>query len=781
MGRTFSMASSKRYRILTKDNGVLTVKFASLDEANKYIKQNALKGAKAYKLGDIRFSESGEQRAYADARKDFMSMLKECGFLTVKDKDLLIDGFSPRDLYLKCPKKGFVGTWDAQDSFIITDNDFSNDKTLEIPLNLMTKKYQNFMYTDSPKYDSSVKAFEKKLKQFLGELGFHKPNRDQLRNGFDPDDMIMEFPKMGFMGTFGADHSFIITNDQREPRQIEKTIEFEYWELAKDKNISKMFSKTRSFSAGNNTIIIDKKRSFSDVNTKVVDKLYKLLLNSGFKKFTANDYRSWTGANEINGKDPLLLSYADDSAIIYSDDEQMGPSICIHSQEGDGIYIPIKELSKRTLSTFSIGDNIITVDKDPAILKNEDKNPGLQSALNASKPKDTIVNFDNGQPFFMSVEPFITAQVMSDTADGIYVGTIKGSEISAGSKIINMMVKLNEDYPYSVIAIIKGKQVYVWKAEDLVRKDAAKVFSIADKYIDSKNQTQHAVEDAVKEIEKNMTDVDSDESFIKACHNIAKAILKDKYDKDVTQNTAEGILRDQDGSYDKKLGIYKNGLRSFSAPQPTEYGFILDKDNLSYDMDHVIGTLLMSVSYAHLFHLIKSSYATHMALDEYYHKMPESVDQLAEAYLAETNVAKFACCVVPTNDDPIDYLTDIRNYLIEYPKQTAGELKSNFQSLLDDAVNIIEGTLYKLKRLQSGMKSFSDGTKTQRVYGSGKVYAVYHQHHPALGFIYGLADSDSEFIQNLPDEFVDGDDLSFNAAQALRAKLELRDKNKLGK
>lgn len=615
MGRTFSMASSKRYRILTKDNGILTVKFASLDEANKYIKQNALKGAKAYKLGDIRFSESGEQRAYADARKDFMSMLKECGFLTVKDKDLLTDGFSPRDLYLKCPKKGFVGTWDAQDSFIITDNDFSNDRTLEIPLNLMTRKYQNFMYSDSPRYDSSVKAFEKKLKKFLGELGFHKPSREQLLDGFDPDDMIMEFPKMGFMGTFGADHSFIITNDQREPRQIEKTIEFEYWELAKDKNISKMFSKVRS---------------------------------------------------------------------------------------------------------FSIGDNIITVDKDPAILKNEDKKPGLQSALNASKPKDTIVNFDNGQPFFMSVEPFITAQVMSDTADGIYVGTIKGSEISAGSKIINMMVKLNEDYPYSVIAIIKGKQVYVWKAEDLVRKDAAKVFSIADKYIDSKNQTQHAVEDTVKEIEKNMTDVDSDESFIKACHNIAKAILKDKYDKDVTQTTAEGILRDQDGSYDKKLGIYKNGLRSFSAPQPTEYGFILDKDNLSYDMDHVIGTLLMSVSYAHLFHLIRSSYATHMALDEYYKEMPESVDRLAEAYLAETNVAKFACCVVPTNDDPIDYLTDIRNYLIEYPKQTAGELKSNFQSLLDDAVNIIESTLYKLKRLQSGMKSFSDGTKTQRVYGISK-------------------------------------------------------------
>lgn len=701
MGRTFSMASSKRYRILTKDNGVLTVKFASLDEANKYIKQNALKGAKAYKLGDIRFSESGEQRAYADARKDFMSMLKECGFLTVTDTNKLGFGaFSKGDLYLKCPDQGYVGTFDADDVFVISNDEVNpnrQEKIMQIPLNLITKKYQNFMYADTPRYDSSVRTFEKKLKKFLGELGFHKPSREQLWDGFDDDDMIMEFPKMGFMGTFGADHAFIITNDQREPRQVEKTVLFEYWELAKDKNISKMFSKTRS---------------------------------------------------------------------------------------------------------FSIGDNLITVDKDPAILKNEDKNPGLQSALNASKPKDTIVNFDNGQPFFMSVEPFITAQVMSDTADGIYVGTIKGSEISAGSKIINMMVKLNEEYPYSVVAIIKGKKIYVWKAEDLVRKDAAKVFSIVDEYNKSKEDTQKSVEDAVKEIEKEMSmtfskdekeiinkakekskkdgkvrwialdydnsvsvidrpgyedydvrkpymtiypdgtakrgyydregkayseidsksysDVKDDKSFIKACHDMAKSILKDKYDEKVTQDTAEGILRDKDGSYDKKLGIYKNGLRSFSAPQPTEYGFILDKDNLSYDMDHVIGTLLMSVSYAHLYHLIKSSIATHLALDEYYHKMPESVDRLAEAYLAETNVAKFACCVVPTNDDPVDYLTDIRNYLIEYPKQTAGELKSNFQSLLDDAINIIEGTLYKLKRLQSGMKSFSDGTKTQRMYGISK-------------------------------------------------------------
>ena len=35
-------------------------------------------------------------------------------------------------------------------------------------------------------------------------------------------------------------------------------------------------------------------------------------------------------------------------------------------------------------------------------------------------------------------------------------------------------------------------------------------------------------------------------------------------------------------------------------------------------------------------------------------------------------------------------------------------------------MNQIEATLYKLKRLQSGLKSFSDGTKSHRIFGIRK-------------------------------------------------------------
>lgn len=54
----------------------------------------------------------------------------------------------------------------------------------------------------------------------------------------------------------------------------------------------------------------------------------------------------------------------------------------------------------------------------------------------------------------------------------------------------------------------------------------------------------------------------SKKDFLKACHTMAKKILGDAYDKDVTENTARGILRDHKSEgYKSMLGIFRNGLR----------------------------------------------------------------------------------------------------------------------------------------------------------------------------------------------------------------------------
>ena len=51
-----------------------------------------------------------------------------------------------------------------------------------------------------------------------------------------------------------------------------------------------------------------------------------------------------------------------------------------------------------------------------------------------------------------------------------------------------------------------------------------------------------------------------------------------------------------------------------------------------------IGSLLQSVAIVHAMHLTTLSYARHKALDEYYKDMPELIDALAEAYIAQETV-----------------------------------------------------------------------------------------------------------------------------------------------
>lgn len=150
--------------------------------------------------------------------------------------------------------------------------------------------------------------------------------------------------------------------------------------------------------------------------------------------------------------------------------------------------------------------------------------------------------------------------------------------------------------------------------------------------------------------------------------------------------------------------VMKNN-KTFSLTNEEAYEFKIDTDSWQgdeqwLDFDHVIGSLLFSVTFAHLFHLCTTDYAAHIALNEYYEEMPEKADALAEKFLSDNSMAVFANAILP-GLNPVDYFERLKAFVCAFENQMGGVYpdESAYKSELDDVINLISATLYKLKRL----------------------------------------------------------------------------------
>jgi len=146
--------------------------------------------------------------------------------------------------------------------------------------------------------------------------------------------------------------------------------------------------------------------------------------------------------------------------------------------------------------------------------------------------------------------------------------------------------------------------------------------------------------------------------------------------------------------------------KTFSTESESNYKFSLIPTEIKYDMQHVIGSWMLASSVCHLFHICDQKYAGHVALDEFYKGFPEYIDALAEHFLSDNSNAYFRVCIVP-NQCPIEYLTNLIKFTLEYVNLHKNEIPSSYQSQIDDITNFTQGILYKLKRLDSGKKLFS--------------------------------------------------------------------------
>lgn len=138
------------------------------------------------------------------------------------------------------------------------------------------------------------------------------------------------------------------------------------------------------------------------------------------------------------------------------------------------------------------------------------------------------------------------------------------------------------------------------------------------------------------------------------------------------------------------------------------FGDRIPKDLPDPSLQNLICTLMMSGAYTRLLHLVSyNDHLTHVALEDYFNDISDMVDDLAEGIISKRVLTNFENVVFPGNC-PIDYLTRIHKYCSICREDLFGTSElASYQSILDDILNLISKTLYKLKRLSPNRKVFS--------------------------------------------------------------------------
>jgi DNA-binding ferritin-like protein len=126
-------------------------------------------------------------------------------------------------------------------------------------------------------------------------------------------------------------------------------------------------------------------------------------------------------------------------------------------------------------------------------------------------------------------------------------------------------------------------------------------------------------------------------------------------------------------------------------------------------IEELFGTLQMSVVAGWRKHLKSAKYGKHVALQEFYEEMPDKVDALIEAWMGAhgKKVGSFQNILSSSNMNTLKYLQELKKICKE-GYELMGD-NDELKGLMDDIVNQINSTLYKVKELsESSMMDLSD-------------------------------------------------------------------------
>lgn len=125
-------------------------------------------------------------------------------------------------------------------------------------------------------------------------------------------------------------------------------------------------------------------------------------------------------------------------------------------------------------------------------------------------------------------------------------------------------------------------------------------------------------------------------------------------------------------------------------------------------IEQLFGTLQQSVVATWRKHLRASKYSNHKALEEFYEEMPEKVDALIEAWMAvnKRKITRFENILQSSNMNTLSYLNALKK-VCKDGKDLLDDI-DELESLLDDIVNLINSTLYKVRELSECNTSLKD-------------------------------------------------------------------------
>jgi hypothetical protein len=111
--------------------------------------------------------------------------------------------------------------------------------------------------------------------------------------------------------------------------------------------------------------------------------------------------------------------------------------------------------------------------------------------------------------------------------------------------------------------------------------------------------------------------------------------------------------------------------------------------------------LLHSATVTHIMHWQTESYAAHQALGEYYSEIPELVDAVIEAYQGKTAIILRG---FPVDMEAYEQMTPLAymeylNVKLATGRAMFGDI-SEVQNLVDAIADLIDSTMYKLRRFK---------------------------------------------------------------------------------